>query len=206
MKVATILFLFCLIIIPGIMFAEDGMKAKFHDVQMNINDDNYIVFEDETLIICDRQSDKYLIEITPEIDLYIESNKVSLNSNQRSLLRDYYEAQQILFSKRNSIGAKSIHIGLEGVKLAATAVGGVVELALSGFDEEVEDEFEKEMEKKSEKIERQADRLEDDAEEFEYQVKQINRLNRKINREIDDLYYFDLSVDEDRVCVRVDTD
>ncbi len=198
MKVAKILFSFILIINFG--YAEDGMKEKFEKIQMNINDYNYVIFEEEALIICDRETDEYQVEITSDSDLYIRSKKIDLNENQKGLLNEYYEAQYILFSKRNSIGAKSVHVGIEGVKLAVSAVGGVVELALSGFDEEVEDEFEQEMEAKSERLERKAEGIEEDAEEFEYQVGQINRIERKLSRDIDDLYEIDLSVDEDMVC------
>jgi len=199
MKVAKYLFLISFFLLINIGFADDGMKEKFKNVHMNINNQNYIIFEDDNLIVCDRDTDKYLVEITSDNELYIRSEKIHLNRDQKELLQEYYEAQQILFSKRNSIGAKGLHIGMEGVKLAATAVGGVVELALSGFDEDVENEFEQEMETQAEKLEKHAESIEDDAEEFEYQVDQINRINRMLGREIDDLYYIDLSVDEDRI-------
>ena len=203
MKIAKISFLFIFLLI-NFGIAEDGMKEKFKNVQMNINDQNYIIFEDDDLIVCDRDTDKYLVEITANNDLYVESKKIVLNSRQKRLVQEYYEAQHILFSKRNAIGAKGIHIGIESVKLAATAVSGVVELALSGFDEQVEEEFEKEMETQSEELEKHAEGIEDDADDFEYQVDQTNKINRLLTREIDNLYYIDLSVDEDRISFKGD--
>jgi hypothetical protein len=203
MKNATKLFYLIFLTFISFGFAEDGMKEKFKNIQMNINQQNYIIFEDESLIICDRESDKYLVEITPEIDLYIKSRKVDLDAEQKSLVREYYEAQQILFNTRNSIGAKGLHIGIESAKLAVAAVGGAVELALSGFDESVGDEFEQEMESKAERIEEKANDIEDDADEFDYRVVQINKIDRKISRTIDALNEIDLSVDEDRLSIDI---
>lgn len=204
MKVVKILFSISFFILINFCFAKDGIEEKIKNIQMNINDQNYIIFEDKALIICDRDTDRYLVEITPESDLYISSKKIKLSSHQKRLLNEYYKAQHILFGKRNSIGIKGVYIGLESVKLAVAAVGGLVELALSGFDEEVENEFEREMETQSEKIEKQAEGIEEDAQEFEYQVVQINRIDRKLSRIIDDLGNIDLSVDEDMICINID--
>ena len=90
---------------------------------MNINEQNYVIFDDESLIVCDRETDVYLVEITPDFDLYVETEKIEMDERQKGIVKDYYEAQYILFSTRNSIGAKGVQIGIEGVELAVTAVG-----------------------------------------------------------------------------------
>ena len=71
MKISTfIAFILCFCIQLG--FAEDGLKQTFTHVEMNINDDNYVLFEDNSLIVCDRYTDEYLLEISEDFDLYVK--------------------------------------------------------------------------------------------------------------------------------------
>jgi hypothetical protein len=102
---------------------------------------------------------------------------------------------------RNSLAARGVKIGIASVKLAAKAVGGAVELIVSGFDEDVEQEFEEDMERESEKIEYVAENLEEEAEEYNDQVREVNRIERRLRDRVDELAYFDLSVDEDGIDV-----
>ena len=196
MKLFT-LTLICLSFVLAPLYSGEGGGEKFDKVEMDINRDNYILFENESLILCDRGNDEYLMEISREIELYVRSQKVSISEYQRELIEDYYVAQHILFTKRNKIGARGIRIGVKGAKLAAKAVSGAFMLIASGFDKREEMEFEEEMEREAEKIEREAEKIEEDAEDYEDQVYVINKLERKIRREIEILDEFDLSVDED---------
>lgn len=185
----------------------EDVKKIFDNVEMDINRDNYILFENESLILCNRKSDEYLMEITPDMELYVRSKKIQLSEYQNDLIEDYYIAQHIMFTKRNKIGAKGIRIGVKGAKLAVKAVGGAFVLFASGFDEEEEIRFEEEMERESEKIEEEAEKLEDDADDYEEQRYVINRLDRKIRKEIEILDDFDLSVDENTgFSIEIDND
>ena len=191
--------IFWFLIITTFLFAEDGLKEKFTKVQMNINHDSYVIFEEECFVLCDRETDEYLVEITPETDLFIRSKKININSAERDLLTDYYLAQRTLFSRRNSIGAKGIKIGIESAKLAAKAVGGAIGLVVSGFDENVESDFEKEMQEESEKIEYHANNIERDAEEIDDSICEINDLEQKLCNSVSELRSFDLHVEKDEL-------
>ena len=90
-KISIIIFVYALY---GFVLADDGLKENFSKVQMNINEDNYIIFEEECLIVCNRETDEYLVEITPENELYIRSRKINLSNEERELVRDYYLAQR----------------------------------------------------------------------------------------------------------------
>lgn len=199
MFLTKISFIFLTFFVAASALAEDGLKQKFTKIQMNINKENYIIFEDECLIVCDRQTDEYLVEITPETELYVRSRKVRLSDHNRDLVRDYYLAQRTLFSKRNSIGAKGIRIGLESAKLAAKAVGGAIGVVVSGFDENVESQFEKEIEHEAGKIEYHAENIEADADEMEECIYEINLLERDIYRNIDELAMINLEVVEEEM-------
>lgn len=190
----TAIICFSLFITP--LFSGEGGEKLFEKVEMDINRDNYILFEKESMILCDRNTDEYLMEITPDIELYVKSDKVYLNDYQQELVEKYYVAQHILFTKRNKIGAKGIRIGVNSAKLAAKAVSGAFMLLVSGFDEEEEMRFEQEMESEAENIEREAEKLEDTTEDYVDQIYVVNKLEKKLRKEIDILNEFDLSVDE----------
>lgn len=198
MKTINSILIF-LLFASTMLIADDGIKEKFEKIQMNINSENYLIFEDDALIICDRNTDEYLVEITPQFELYIRSKKITMDSDQQDLLEDYYYAQRTLFSKRNSIGAKGVKIGIQSAELAVKAVGGAITLVASGFDKETEKEFEEEMEREAEKIEYHAENLEEDANIAEDQIYKINQLERKIRVEVDALAEFDLSVDDEKI-------
>jgi len=185
-------------------FSDDGTKQVFDHVEMNINRNNYVLFEDNSLIVCDRYTDEYLAEITEDFELYVRGKEVEVSNRQRDLLEQYYMAQYNLFSSRNIIGTKGIEIGMQSAGLAIKAVGGAFVLIASGFDEQAGEEFEDEMEYESEKIEQKADELEREAEEFEYQIDVVNDVEWKIKREIKELDYIDLYVDEDALSISVD--
>lgn len=183
--------------ITSLALAEDGLADRLKKMQMNMNEDHYLLFEDNSLIICDRQTDEYMIEITPEYELFIRSKKININNNQKELLGEYYKAQKELFDNRNELGAKGIRIGLASVKLAAHAVGGAIELVFSGFDEDKEKELEENIEREADKLEKHADGLESHADRIEELVKEINRLNYKLHDHIPELRKYDLYMDAD---------
>ena len=202
MKIFTqIIFLLSFLVYH--LSADDGNRQIFSHVEMNINNSNYVLFEDNSLIVCDRDTDEYLAEISEDYDLFVKGKKVDVNDNQRKLLEEYYEAQYELFSSRNLIGAKGIEIGMQSAGLALKAVGGAFVVMASGFDEEKSQEFEEAMEYEAEKIEDKANELEEHAENFENQILIVNRTERKIRKEIEALDRVDLYVDEDSLSISV---
>ena len=166
--------------------------------------DNYILFEDNSLIVCDRYSDEYLAEISEDFELFIKGKMIKVNDYQQELLEEYYLAQYNLFSSRNIIGAKGIEIGMQGASLALKAVGGAFVLIVSGFDEEIEEDFEDKMDDEAEKIEEKAEELERHADEFENQIYVVNKIERKLSKEIEELDDIDLYVDKDSLSISVD--
>ena len=198
-KIILILFAF-----SAYLSADDGTRQIFKHVEMNINHDNYVLFEDNSLIICDRYTDEYLAEISEDYELFIKGRKVKINDKQQKLLEEYYTAQYNLFDSRNLIGAKGVQIGIQSAGLALKAVGGAFVLIANGFDEQAGEKFEDEMEYESEKIGEVAEELEKEAEEFEHKIYIVNKVEREIRKEIDELDEIDLWVDEDCLSLSVD--
>ena len=61
MKISTVVILFVCFYFQCVI-ADDGKKQMFTHVEMNINNDNYILFEDNSLIVCDRYNDEYIVD------------------------------------------------------------------------------------------------------------------------------------------------
>ena len=198
-KIITILFF-----LLQLGFSDDGTKQIFDHVEMNINNSNYVLFEDNSLIVCDRNTDEYKLEITEDFELFVRGKKVDVSNQQRNLLEKYYMAQYNLFSSRNIIGTKGIEIGVQSAGLAIKAVGGAFVLIANGFDEEAEEEFNDKMEYEAKQIEQKADEIEKEADEFEYQIDVANEVEWKIKREISELDDIDLYVDKDALSISVD--
>jgi len=164
---------------------------------MNINEDNYILFEDSSLIIASRENDVYLAEITPNTNLYLKGQKETVTTAQKEILTKYYKSMRKIFVTRNRIGGKAIKVGIAGVKLAAKAVGGLVDYVLSGFDDEVMKEYEKKMERESKKIDDQGDHIDDMAKAYEEFRRENNGIVDEIRNMLPQLDPVRLEIDEE---------
>lgn len=186
--------------------ADDGLSQTFDNTEMDINDDNYVLFEDGALIIGDRDNDQYLMEITRDNKLFVNGKRIKLTSSQKRITQRYYELFSELFTFRNRIGAKGLKIGMSGVKLAAKAVSGAFVVLASGGDEVVTEEFEEDMEREAERLEAEAEKIEDWAEDYELCVDRLNRFYRRNKTEIAAIDHIDLYVDTDSDNININRD
>ncbi len=205
--------LFILILFAALFLhvrADDGITHHLKKMRMDINDDHYVVFEDSSLVVCDRNSDAYLIEVGPDGALFIHAKPESLTARQKEVTQAYYTLMHEIYETRNMLGHKGIKIGMDGVKLALRAVGKTVDLILSGFDEEVSRDMEDELEEEAQKLKKQADKLEDEGDHFEEMIPDINNfIKRELYPAVESLKEFDLILDKDtlpQINIRTDDD
>ncbi|HHM02608.1 MAG TPA: hypothetical protein ENJ15_06305 [Caldithrix abyssi] len=202
-----------LILLAGLLFAvqaDDGIKQKIKKIQMNINADNYLLFEEGNLVICSRENDSYLMEVDEEGNLYLSAKKVDISSEEQEYLRGYYNKMYEIYDLRNSMGSKGVRVGLAGARLAAKAVGHAVEYVFSGFDEEVEKKMECELEQEAEKLEESANGLEGQGERLRELVEETRRFVRKeLLPAVPEIRGVNLELDPDsmpRVNISIDND
>ncbi len=155
--------------------AEDGIKQKIKKIQMNINPENYLLFEEGNLIICSRENDSYLMEVDEDGTLYVNAKKIAVSDREKEYLRSYYNQMYEIYDLRNSLGSKGVRVGLAGARLAVKAVGHAMEYVFSGFDEEVEKKMECELEREAEKLEESADGLESQGDRMAERIREVNR-------------------------------
>ena len=189
--------IFSLLFVFQIVLADDGMSEKFNKIQMNINNENYILFEDSSLILASRDNDIYLVEISPQAALFIHGEKVQTSQTQKIILKKYYQSMYTTFRTRNRIGGKAVKVGLAGAKLAVKAIGGLVDYVLSGFDDQVMKDYEKKMADESDKIDVQADRIDAMGEKYKKFREANNKIVVEIRDKVPQLDPFRLEIDED---------
>ncbi len=165
----------------AVSLADDGIKQQIKKIQMNINPENYLLFEEGNLVICSRENDSYLMEVDEEGNLFISARKIALSGPEKEYLRGYYRRMYEIFDLRNSLGSKGVRVGLAGARLAVKAVGHAVQYVFSGFDEEVEKKMECELEREAEKLEDSTDGMESQGNRL---AQRINEINRYIEKEL----------------------
>ncbi|MGD9900226.1 MAG: hypothetical protein AB7T22_13975, partial [Calditrichaceae bacterium] len=123
-------------------FSYDGSKDKIY---IQVDNDRNLEFHSGSLFIYDEENDT-IAEINPDFELYIRGKQIMTDKKDRKLLKAFYELSDEILQKSNKIAHKGAMIGLDGVALAAKAVGGVVVLIAEGCDEKAEEEFQDKIE------------------------------------------------------------
>lgn len=150
----------------------------------NLLDDIDVKIEnDEIVLTCEYDDDSY-IEITPEHELYISGEFISLNRYQRRLVGEYYNKFMEIKERAKVIGVEGAKTGLKGAKIGLLAVKGVLKMLVSDYDRQ---DFENEIEDKSEELEIQSDKLEELASELEDVANDFEELHDDLKNEIDEL-------------------
>ena len=127
-----------------------------NDIDFEIDDGSIYVSHDDPLFES--------VEINEEYELFVNDERVELNAEQQELVTAYYELTFAIIGRAKEIGWEGVKIGLSGAKLALKAVGGVVKMFLTSYDE---DDLERDMDREADKLEARAERLEKKADQIE---------------------------------------
>jgi len=150
-----------------------GVAAGDHSVTVNYDITNErdcrfhnheVELDDKHLFITAVDHNDFEIEITPDVEVYIDNKKLVLDPEQQELAEDYYNLFMEMTQEAREIGWEGARIGLQGAGIGLKALGGVVKMIFTSYDE---DDLERDMERAAEKIEARADRLEQRAELIE---------------------------------------
>ncbi len=168
-KVVIAIVLFAFMVSPVI-------AGKYHDddhgdrhisisslKEWHINDVDFEI-DDGSLYISNEDPLYESIEINEKYELFVNDERVELDKEQQELVTAYYDLTMAIVHRAKEVGWEGVKIGLEGAQLALKAVGGVVKMLFTSYDE---DDLEREMDREAEKIENKAERLEEKAEDIE---------------------------------------
>lgn len=148
-------------------------KCQIDEVQIEIDDkDIYLThevyFDDEVMINEDHE-------------LFVNDVKIELNAEQQKLVDEYYTLIFELRSYAKEIGWEGAKIGVHGAKIGLQAVGGLLKMLFTAYDD---DDFERDMEFAAEKIEIKAERLEQKAEYLEDMADLFEEVNYDLFEDI----------------------
>jgi len=128
------------------------------------------------------------VVITEDYDLFVNDEQVRLDREQQALVREYHELTYEIVDDAKLMAKEGIKIGLKGAKLGLKAVGGVLKMLMTSYDE---DEFEADMEREGEKIEAMGEVLEAKGEVIEKKAERLEEVGEELIEEIPELRELD---------------
>jgi hypothetical protein len=167
------------------LFATNVEKVyKNKHGHYNCLEDVDIEIEDDVLILtCHYDRDQW-IEITPDRELSVSSNRIDLTRYQRRLVGAYYDHFIEIIERATEIGKEGAKIGLKGAKVGLLAAQGAMKMIITDYDE---DDFEKDIEEETEKLELRTDKLEEMADELEEIADEFEDIHYTMKSDIDEL-------------------
>jgi len=144
-----------------------------NDVDFEIDDGSIYISHDDPLYES--------VEINEKYELFVNDEKVELDAEQQELVTAYYDLTMSIVYRAKDIGWEGVKIGLAGAHLALKAVGGVVKMVLTSYDE---DDFENYMDQEAEKLEDRAEVLEKKAEDIEKWAEDLDLVAEQMNEMI----------------------
>jgi hypothetical protein len=146
-------------------------------------DDIHVSIDDGSVILTHEYEDDE-IEITDDYELYINGHMIKTDSRQRELVREYHTLVYRIKDCAVEIGLKGAKIGVEGARIALQAIGGVLKMLFTAYDE---DDLDRDMEEATREIEYKAELLEDEAEEIEDMAEDIEDVWYDMQEEIPEI-------------------
>lgn len=183
MKKLTILFL-CFALMAGSALAGSRYTISGRSYTYHENDNLVdIDMEDETIIITNEDNNA-LVEITEDYKLFLDDDEITLNAEQQQLVTEFYTLVVDIKEQGQAVGWEGARIGLDGAKLGAKAIGRLVKMLLTRYDE---DDMERDMERDADRIEARAELLEVKAEALEKMAFRIEESSYELFDSVDEL-------------------
>ncbi|MCX6833904.1 MAG: hypothetical protein NTW07_02025 [candidate division Zixibacteria bacterium] len=165
-----------------------------HEMNLSMRGNHVFEFDDNTWFDLDdgsvvithkeRGEPRSTVEITDSYELYIDDERISLDSEQQALVREFYDQSVEIVDFAKTLGIEGAKIGVDGAKLGAKAVGCLFKLLSPDYDT---DDYENEMEHEAKQIESKAKILEEKANEIEDMSDELDDLARDMRSEIPEL-------------------
>lgn len=134
----------------------DLSKCRINDMTIEMDDTDIYMTHDEFI------EDEVMLNEKHE--LFVNDEKIVLNEDQLALVSEFYDTVFDIKDEAKKIGWEGAKLGIDGAKIGLKAIGGVLKMIFTSYDE---DDLERDMEAATDKIELKANRLEKKAEVIE---------------------------------------
>jgi len=142
---------------------DNDHDFTFFDNQVYSSDNINIDLEGGSVIVVNREKHDE-VEITGDYELYVNDEYIETDPQQKQLLQEFHTQVMDIKDEAIEVGIEGAKIGLEGAKVGLQAIGGVVKMIFTEYDD---DDLDRDLERKTEIIEAKAELLEDRAEDIE---------------------------------------
>jgi ribosome-associated translation inhibitor RaiA len=178
--------LIILILATVLALTSAGLAGKNHNevtfFDGNIyNSDEINISIDRGSVIITNDEEDGEIEITDNYELYIDSKLIKTDKHQRQLLEEYHTLVMDIKDYAVDIGKEGAKIGIEGARVGLQAVGGVIKMIFTDYDE---DDLDTDLDRATEKLEKRAELLEDRAEKIEDMAEDLDDMYYDMEKEI----------------------
>lgn len=156
--------------------------AALADVSLE-NDGFRLDFEGDTLVV-EGGGHGEEVEITADLELYVDGRRIETDRGDRRLLKDYYAQAEEIVAVAEDLGREGALLGARGAAVGVRAVGRVLRLLDKDYDAE---DLEADIERDTEKIEFEAEKIEQAGERLEEQIDDLRGIGDRLQERIDDL-------------------
>lgn len=163
---------------PGDRHISISSLKEWHinDVDFEIEDGSIYISHDDPLYES--------VEINEKYELFVNDEKIELDAEQQELVTAYFDLTMSIVYRAKEVGWEGVKIGLAGANLALKAVGGVVKMVFTSYDE---DDFERYIDNEAEELENRAEVLEKKAEDIEKWAEYLDLVAEQMNETIPEI-------------------
>lgn len=144
--------------------------------------------DDGSIIMTNLDDRDESVVITEDYELFVNDRQVRLDREQQALVREYHELTYEIVGEAKVMAKEGVKIGLKGAKLGLKAIGGVLKMLMTSYDE---DEFEADMEREGEKLEAMGEVLEAKGELIEKKADRLEEVHDELIEDIPELRELD---------------
>ncbi|MBU8871132.1 MAG: YggN family protein [Gemmatimonadales bacterium] len=148
------------------------------------NDNLHLDFEGSTLVVDNDSRPGGIVEITAQLELYVDGKEIQTDRKDRKVLEAYYEKAEKIEEAARELGVVGARLGVHGAALGISAIGKVLRLLSPDYDV---DDLEEEIEEEAESIEFAAEGIEEAAEELEEWVQELQDIGDELQGRIPEL-------------------
>jgi len=154
----------------------DNFLALYEDVDISID-------AGSITLTCKYDNSEFL-EITDDYDLFLNGEKIFLDSDQQELVAEYYDILSSIIEYAKAIGFDGARIGVAGAKIGLKALAGVMKVLFTEYESA---ELEGDLEIEGKQLEEMARDLEDKAEDLEHLARALEKTHERMRSEIPQL-------------------
>jgi hypothetical protein len=185
-KVLIPLALVAVLCLPA---AALGWQCDYNnDFSINTNGWNIgdlrIKVDDDVVKVRHVDRSRVKVVINEDYELSIRGKDIALDDNQRETVKEFYDLAIESDKCVREIAWEGARIGIEGAKIGVKAVGGVLKVIFTDYDE---DEFEEYIDREGEKLDARGEELEEKAEKLEEMVNELEELYYDMEDQIPEL-------------------